>query len=136
RLRPEALREGGADGCHRAAPCCPPFPRDLLRRASEPAGHPRPRRRSRGRSFLTSPAMTSSFGWDTFLTTSYANLDGTCEVAEPETDQRWSTWPETAHTLDRGPQPFPDWVVQHDGAIDAELGVLKTGKEADAFLIE
>ena len=51
-------------------------------------------------------------------------------------DQRWSTWPETAHTLDRGPQPFPGWIVQHDGAIDTELGILKTGKEADAFLID
>lgn len=76
--------------------------------------------------------MTSSFDWDTFLATS----ELTPQVVELDEDQRWSTWPETAHTLDRGPQPFPDWVVQHHGAIDTELGVLKTGKEADAFLIE
>ena len=57
-------------------------------------------------------------------------------LPELDDDQRWSTWPETAHTLDRGPQPFPAWVVQHDGAIDTELGILKTGKEADAFLLE
>lgn len=66
--------------------------------------------------------MTSSFDAHAFLT-----LDD---------DQRWSSWPETAHTLDRGPQPFPAWVVQHDGAIDTELGILKSGKEADAFLID
>ena len=80
--------------------------------------------------------MTSSFDWDTFLSASYANLAGDTDVAALDHDQRWSTWPETAHTLDRGPQPFPGWVVQHDGAIDTELGVLKTGKEADAFLID
>lgn len=76
--------------------------------------------------------MTSSFDWDTFLATAQMSP----QVDELDEDQRWSTWSETAHTLDRGPQPFPDWLVQHDGAIDTELGVLKTGKEADAFLIE
>lgn len=76
--------------------------------------------------------MTSSFDWDTFYALSLASG----HVDELDEDQRWSTWPETAHTLDRGPQPFPDWIVQHEGAIDTELGVLKTGKEADAFLLE
>ena len=76
--------------------------------------------------------MTSSFDWDTFYALSLATGD----VDDLDDDQRWSTWPETAHTLDRGPQPFPDWIVQHEGAIDTELGVLKTGKEADAFLLE
>ena len=76
--------------------------------------------------------MTPSFDRDAFFARSLLTMT----VAELDDDQRWSTWPETAHTLDRGPQPFPDWVVQHDGAIDTELGVLKTGKEADAFLLE
>ena len=76
--------------------------------------------------------MTPSFDQDAF----FARAMYTATVAELYEDQRWSTWPETAHTLDRGPQPFPDWVVQHDGAIDTELGILKTGKEADAFLLE
>jgi len=49
--------------------------------------------------------------------------------------QRWSTWLEV-EPLCRGPQPRPDWVVTSQGAIDTELGVLKTGKEADAFLVE
>ncbi|YAL83029.1 serine protein kinase RIO [Dermacoccaceae bacterium W4C1] len=50
-------------------------------------------------------------------------------------DQRWSTWPDV-EPLCRGPQPRPDWVVTSAGAIDTELGILKTGKEADVFLIE
>jgi RIO kinase 1 len=36
----------------------------------------------------------------------------------------------------RGPEPRPDWVVTSSGAIDTDLGVLKTGKEADVFLVE
>ena len=38
--------------------------------------------------------------------------------------------------LCRGPEPRPDWVVTSQGAIDTELGILKTGKEADVFLLE
>lgn len=36
----------------------------------------------------------------------------------------------------RGPQPVPDWVLTQDAARQHELGVLKTGKEADVFLVE
>lgn len=35
----------------------------------------------------------------------------------------------------RGPRPHPDWLVTALGAVDTELGVLKTGKEADVFLL-
>ena len=49
--------------------------------------------------------------------------------------QQWSRW-EDLETLMRGPEPRPDWVVTSSGAIDTELGVLKTGKEADVFLVE
>lgn len=49
--------------------------------------------------------------------------------------QRWSTWL-TVEPLCRGPEPRPDWVVTSQAAVDTELGVLKTGKEADAFLLE
>ncbi|WP_350348466.1 RIO1 family regulatory kinase/ATPase [Agromyces sp. G08B096] len=55
--------------------------------------------------------------------------------AEPEEGQRWSTWPATIPT-ERGPEPRPDWVVTSAAAIDTELGVVKTGKEADLHLIE
>lgn len=76
--------------------------------------------------------MTPAFDRDAF----FAACQLTTDSSDLADDQRWSTWPETAHTLDRGPQPFPDWVVQHDGAVATELGVLKTGKEAEAFLLE
>jgi RIO kinase 1 len=50
-------------------------------------------------------------------------------------DQRWSTWL-SVEPLCRGPEPRPDWLVTSQAAVDTELGVLKTGKEADAFLLE
>jgi RIO kinase 1 len=49
--------------------------------------------------------------------------------------QRWSTWTQV-EPLCRGPEPLPDWVVTSQGAVDTELGILKTGKEADVFLLE
>lgn len=52
-----------------------------------------------------------------------------------DTDQRWSTW-NSVEPLCRGPEPRPDWVVTSQAAIDTELGILKTGKEADVFLLE
>jgi len=48
----------------------------------------------------------------------------------PGTD-RWSTWGDG----EQGPHPRPGWVVTELAAADAELGVLKTGKEADVHLI-
>lgn len=51
-------------------------------------------------------------------------------------DQRWSTWSAVDKTLCHGPEPRPDWVVTDDAAIDTELGILKTGKEADVFLLD
>lgn len=49
----------------------------------------------------------------------------------PGTD-RWSTWDDG----EQGPKPRPDWVVTELAAADSELGILKTGKEADVFLIQ
>jgi RIO kinase 1 len=51
----------------------------------------------------------------------------------PEGD-RWSTWDQSTPT-ERGPKPHPDWLVTELAAVDTELGILKTGKEADVFLI-
>lgn len=50
-------------------------------------------------------------------------------------DQRWSTWLDVERGS-RGPEPRPSWVVTEQAAIDTELGILKTGKEADVFLVE
>lgn len=54
---------------------------------------------------------------------------------EPGEGQRWTNWPATIPTQ-RGPLPWPEWVVTDAGALDTELGILKTGKEADVFLLE
>lgn len=35
----------------------------------------------------------------------------------------------------RGPDPAPGWVVTAQAAVDTELGILKTGKEAEVFLL-
>jgi RIO kinase 1 len=51
----------------------------------------------------------------------------------PEGD-RWSTWDQSA-PLERGPGPYPGWLVTDLAAVDTELGILKTGKEADVFLL-
>ncbi len=51
----------------------------------------------------------------------------------PEGD-RWSTWDQPA-AGERGPRPYPSWLVTELAAVDTELGILKTGKEADVFLL-
>jgi RIO kinase 1 len=51
----------------------------------------------------------------------------------PEGD-RWSTWDQST-PLERGPVPHPSWLVTELAAVDTELGILKTGKEADVYLI-
>ena len=54
---------------------------------------------------------------------------------DPGEGQRWSTWLDV-EALCRGPEPRPHWVVTSAAAVDTELGILKTGKEADVFLLE
>ncbi|WP_309647222.1 RIO1 family regulatory kinase/ATPase [Nocardioides sp.] len=63
----------------------------------------------------------------TFDFTVYDDLD--------DPAQRWSTWL-SVEPLCRGPEPRPDWLVTSQGAIDTDLGILKTGKEGDVFLLE
>ncbi len=60
----------------------------------------------------------SSFAIDTF------------PDAPPE-GERWSSWDGATH----GPKPRPDWVITELGAVEQDLGVLKTGKEADVHVI-
>ncbi|MFF0820779.1 serine protein kinase RIO [Micromonospora haikouensis] len=43
----------------------------------------------------------------------------------------WSTWDQAVH----GPEPHPAWLVTELAARDTDLGVLKTGKEADVHLV-
>src|SRR5436309_11696136 len=54
---------------------------------------------------------------------------------KPDGGDRWSTW-DLSHPTERGPEPYPDWLVRELAAVDIERGVLKTGKEADVFLVE
>jgi len=51
----------------------------------------------------------------------------------PEGD-RWTTWDQSVPT-ERGPKPYPEWLVTELAAVDTELGIVKTGKEADVFLL-
>jgi RIO kinase 1 len=43
----------------------------------------------------------------------------------------YSSWDVATH----GPEPYPDWLVTDLSAIDTDLGVVKTGKEADVHLV-
>ena len=56
------------------------------------------------------------------------------DPAGPPGADRWSTWDQSA-AGEHGPQPYPDWLVTELAAADTELGILKTGKEADVFLL-
>ena len=60
-------------------------------------------------------------------------------ITEPETDDAdndadepsFSSYADAAH----GPLPAPDWVITAASAIDVDLGVMKSGKEADVSLL-
>jgi RIO kinase 1 len=49
---------------------------------------------------------------------------------EPD-EPAWSSYPDASP----GPEPLPDWVITSPGAIDDDLGVVKTGKEAEVSLL-
>jgi RIO kinase 1 len=78
---------------------------------------PRPRRGARPGPAAVEHALDGRAGTD---------IDG------PPSGDRWSTWDGAQH----GPRPRPDWVITDHAAVDTELGVLKTGKEADVHLLE
>ena len=56
-------------------------------------------------------------------------------IDDPDEGQRFTRYWDL-EPLMRGPQPVPDWLVTDRAAIETELGILKTGKEADVFLLE
>jgi RIO kinase 1 len=89
---------------------------------------PEPTRRRRRRFDDEEPHTT--YGRRIDLTT----LDERAGVEDdgPPTGDRWSTWDGAEH----GPEPRPDWVITDHAAVDTDLGVLKTGKEADVHLVE
>ncbi|WP_438822027.1 serine protein kinase RIO [Actinocrinis puniceicyclus] len=61
-----------------------------------------------------------------------AQRDSEDELALPEGADRWSTWGQG----EVGPQPHPSWLITAQAAVDTQLGVVKTGKEAEVHLIE
>lgn len=50
-------------------------------------------------------------------------------------DQRWSTWGAVERSC-RAPRPWPGWLVTSAAAVDTDLGIVKSGKEADVVLVE
>lgn len=80
---------------------------------------------------------------DPFFVFDYVPLDGPDDTPPDgprrapveDTGQRLTTYWSVEKGC-RGPDPLPGWVVTDAGALDTELGVLKTGKEADVFLLE
>jgi RIO kinase 1 len=65
---------------------------------------------------------------------SLPSLDAFDQVDGLPEGERWSSWDQPAAT-ERGPRPYPRWLVTELAATDTELGILKTGKEADVFLV-
>ncbi len=59
----------------------------------------------------------------------------TISASDLETDTpvepNWSTYPDAL----QGPSPVPPWVITSPSAIDTDLGVMKTGKEANVSLL-
>jgi RIO kinase 1 len=49
----------------------------------------------------------------------------------PPEGERWSSWDGAQH----GPGPRPGWVITDLGAVDQDLGILKSGKEADVHVL-
>jgi RIO kinase 1 len=95
---------------------------------------------------MTSEHIPNAEAFDRFLTDTYTRVDPLSgvdpsfvfdfhEYDDLDEGQRWSTWL-SVEPLSRGPEPHPDWLVTSQGAIDTELGILKTGKAADVFLLE
>ncbi|MFF4594014.1 serine protein kinase RIO [Amycolatopsis sp. NPDC001319] len=60
-----------------------------------------------------------------------ARDDAYTETDLPDGADRWTTWDDA----DQGPHPRPGWVITELAAVDTDLGVLKTGKEADVHLL-
>jgi RIO kinase 1 len=78
---------------------------------------------------MTSSSTDPTADLDPDFTFDFTPLD------DPPEGQRFSNYWDL-EPLMRGPQPVPDWLVTDRAALDTDLGVLKTGKEADVFVVE
>jgi RIO kinase 1 len=68
---------------------------------------------------------------DTYFLKRTSRAERPSDEDGPPAGDRWSTWDDGVH----GPDPHPDWLVTELAAVDTELGILKTGKEADVHLV-
>src|SRR5690606_13505786 len=68
---------------------------------------------------------------DPFFVFEFRPID---EPDEHDPDRRPSTYWDLERGC-RGPHPLPDWVVTDRGAVDTDLGTIKTGKAADVPLV-
>lgn len=99
--------------------------------------------RSAQRSTSTTGSGHRADDIDPLFVFDYVPIDGPDDAPHdgpraPETDdaeQRFTTYWDVEKGC-RGPDPVPEWVITDSGALDTELGVLKTGKEADVFLVD
>ena len=61
----------------------------------------------------------------------------TVKTQKPKWDDDEPDLEATTYTFaDRGPSPVPSWVITEDAARQFELGILKSGKEADVYIVE
>lgn len=74
-------------------------------------------------------------GLDPTFVFDFRPLDGPEDPHGCSGTRRWSTYWDVER-LCRGPEPVPPWLVTDRAAVDTDLGVLKTGKEADVVLLE
>jgi RIO kinase 1 len=89
-------------------------------------------RRGKGRRRFDDDDVPAPRGRRPAMPTHELEGDDPSGPAERAEDLAYSTWLQAEH----GPTPRPGWVVTELGAVDTELGVLKTGKEADVHLLE
>jgi RIO kinase 1 len=77
--------------------------------------------------------LTSGFGDSAYADSEYADSRYAVDTVPdgPPEGERWSSWDGAQH----GPGPHPDWVITDLGAVDEDLGILKSGKEADVHVV-
>src|SRR5690348_18415646 len=92
----------------------------------QPARRREARSRRRGRFDEPEPTRSGRLTEGERVRLAKLRDDAYTEHQLPEDADRWSTWDDAEH----GPLPRPDWVVTELAAVDTDLGVLKTGKEA------
>jgi len=66
-----------------------------------------------------------------YASSSYAASACGANLDSPPEGERWSSWDGAQH----GPTPRPDWVITDLGAVEEDLGILKSGKEADVHVV-